>query len=370
MLPQWHLSVPAALPSRLVELLGRFHDPRVSEQLQAVHEAAATAIAALGELDLIQYEAQGESASADLSLWEELAPTVASTIAAVNGLVAEIEVRYPPGAGPQNLSQLLHAGVVELRQAVNGLGMAMRDPSIMGERWGLLNTVQAFRSRVRGRVGALVYDTAGLLGECRRSEVDPGWVEEVAQALAVRQGATELRARMKNRLQQVKEAPAEDVPWHVQQLKKELDAFGRSKGWLALRAPDKQAVLDFKASAERLNKPGVTQRDLELALTPFVGLTESLMAINQRSVLVEHDRELIAMCGVALEQVMGFEAAQQLDEALKTLVAALRQAKALYGRDEAFDAFLRQRLSKPLTLDDLSPTVMQLLGALGGLATL
>lgn len=360
----------AALPPRLLELLAKAPDRQLAQRLQAVHTAAAVAITALGELDLIQYEGGESSGSADLSLWEQLAPTVASTISAVNGLLAEIDQRFPPAESLKGPGRLLHVASSELRQSVAQLGMSLRDPSIMGERWGLLNTVQAFRSKVRGRIGTLVFETVSPLGECRRSEVDPGWLEEVTQALAVRSGTTELRMRMTARLTQICQAPREDVPWHLEQLMKELDAFGRAKGWLALRAPDKQTVLEFKALLESLPRATITQKELADVLEPFVDFTAGLKSINQRGVLLEHDREILAMCGVAIEQVMSFEAAGQLDDALKTLIGALRQAKNLYGRDDAFDVFLRQRLAKKLELADLTPCMQQFLTCLGALAAI
>ena len=40
----------------------------------------------------------------------------------------------------------------------------------------------------------------------------------------------------------------EDVQWHAQQLQNELDAFGRTNAYKALRAQDKRHVLEIRAT--------------------------------------------------------------------------------------------------------------------------
>ena len=67
------------LPPKLGALLALEPDVRFADRLRHVAEAAARAIGKLGELDLVKYEDSPIEASADLSLWEELAPVVGST---------------------------------------------------------------------------------------------------------------------------------------------------------------------------------------------------------------------------------------------------------------------------------------------------
>ncbi len=64
--------------------------------------------------------------------------------------------------------------------------MRMRDPSVVGDRWNLITALQTFRFRFRDRIGAMVFETAQQLGECRRREVEPGYDEALGATLVVR----------------------------------------------------------------------------------------------------------------------------------------------------------------------------------------
>src|SRR3954465_2414159 len=82
--------------------------------LRSVYDAAATAIEALGELELIRYDDAPTDASAALSLWEEMAPLLGATIAAVNSLLAEMEVSFPGDAVHRDL---VHARIHQVIQS-------------------------------------------------------------------------------------------------------------------------------------------------------------------------------------------------------------------------------------------------------------
>src|SRR5207248_4705867 len=97
---------------------------------------------------------QPVDASADLGLWEEMAPVVGSTLAAVNQLVADIEVRFPsaiPAMTPlqKTVKAEMLAAVTDLRKGVAEFGMQVRDPSVVGDRWNLIGELQSFRFRMR-----------------------------------------------------------------------------------------------------------------------------------------------------------------------------------------------------------------------------
>src|SRR4051812_13583984 len=102
---------------------GVFVDP-----LRRGYDAAATAIEGLGELELIRYDDAPTDASADLSLWEEMAPVLGATIAAVNGLLAQMEVEFP-GASlygdvtHSRLHQSVQQAAAELKSDVSNFGV-------------------------------------------------------------------------------------------------------------------------------------------------------------------------------------------------------------------------------------------------------
>ncbi len=252
--------VERLLPPRLGAILALETDVEFGDQLRRVHEAAARAISKLGELDLIKYEDSPIDGSADLSLWEEVAPIVASTIADVNALLAELTAQFPSGAFLAHERRVKVDGYMqlaarELREAVAALGMRIRDPSVVGDRWNLIAELQMFRFQFRDRIGALVFETASALAECRRREVDPGYDDLLASTLIVRSTTADLRRLMHSRIQKVSEAAAEDVEWNAQQLEKELNAFGRTAAWRAIRAQDKKVVLEFRQQLKEVVQP-------------------------------------------------------------------------------------------------------------------
>ncbi len=336
--------------------------------LRAVAESAAQAVGALGELDLIGYENQPTDASADLGLWEEMAPVVASTLSAVHSLVAEIEVRFPAGLPGESLmhSQVkeeMNASLADLKQAVAEFGMHVRDPSVVGDRWNLIGELQSFRFRMRDRIGRMVFDAVSHLGECRRSEVDPAYSEELQQALKVRVAVTHLRRTLKARLKAVSEAEPEDVDWNAQQLERELKEFGSGPAWALIRASDKRVVLEFRGKLQAVRKPGLKKKELGVLIAPFVEFVAGMRNINQREIILQHDREATASCGVAIETALSAGGA----EGVRAFADALKQAKKMHGRSSELDRWVETMEHAQLTPEHLGAAGEQLLTLLAGL---
>lgn len=359
------------LPPRLGAILALETDVEFGDQLRRVHEAASRAIGKLGELDLIKYEDSPIDGSADLSLWEEVAPIVGNTIADVNTLLVELNARFPSGqflADERRLKvdRLLHTAAQELRAAVSALGMRIRDPSVVGDRWNLIAELQTFRFQFRDRIGAMVFQTASALSECRRREVDPGYDELLASMLIVRSTTADLRRLMHSRISKVSEAAAEDVEWNAQQLEKELNAFGRTAAWRALRAQDKKIVLEFRQRLKEVVTPTMSKVDLLQIVEPFVEFVDQFATVNEREMLTHHDQEIQASIGVVLEQAMN---ASSDAEALLSFQEALGQAQSLYGRSSDFDVFLRKLRKTPATDDVVRSEIEQFLISLANLSS-
>lgn len=328
-----------------------------------VLEAAARAIDKLGDLELIKYEDAPIDASADLSLWEVLAPVVGSTIADVNALLSELATHFPEGeleveARQQAVDEVLQKGSQSLRGEVTAFGMRVRDPAVVGDRWNLISELQSFRYRFRDQIGALVFEVAQQLGDCRRREVDPGYDEELAATLVVRSTTADLRRLMRARIHKVSEAEAEDVEWNAKQIEKELNAFGRTAAWRALRAQDKKVILEFRTRLTELTVPDLGKLDLLSALEPFVEFCDGFEAINQRDLLIHHDQEVLATMGVALERASNSSSDTESHEAF---VEALGLAQTMYGRDGDFDLYLRKLRKTPPTPETVRSEVEQFL---------
>jgi hypothetical protein len=63
--------------------------------------------------------------------------------------------------------------------------------------------------------------------------------------------------------------------------------------------------------------------------------------VNQRQVLIAHDREVWAGCGVRLERALGLLGSDP-PGAARALAEAAASAQSLYGREPRLDAFLRK----------------------------
>lgn len=311
-----------------------------------VSAAADRAIAAMGELDLIQYEEPDVDGSADLSMWEKVAPIIGSTISEVNTLCAQIEASFPAGellVDPKhlNVDAAVQAAAAELRAEVMNFGMRVRDPSVVGDRWNLITELQIFRFRFRDRIGKMVWEAASAFGECKRREVEPGYEQALGATLVVRTMTADLRRLMRARIHKVSEAPPAEMLQQAQQIEKELNAFGRTAAWRALRAQDKKGILEFRFNLRSLIATGSpTKLELLELLEPFVEFVDGFAGISQREILVEHDQEMLAAVGVALERAMNTEAPHDRLVAFKE---ALDSGQQLYGRSVEFDGFLRNQ---------------------------
>lgn len=340
-----------SLPPKLEALLASEPDPDFGARVHMVSLAGGRAISAMGELDLIQYEEPEVDGSADLSMWETVAPIIGSTIAEVNTLCSQIEASFPPGeilVEPRAISVNEHfqSAAQELRSEVMNFGMRVRDPSVVGDRWNLMTELQSFRFKFRDRIGKMVWDVATAFGECKRREVEPGYEEALAATLVVRAMTADLRRLMRVRIHKVSEAAATDMLAQAQQMEKELNAFGRTAAWRALRAQDKKIILEFRGNLKKLIAEGSPSKiDLLSLLEPFVEFVDSFAGVSQREILVQHDQEMIAAVGVVLERAMGLES---YEEKLAAFKEAVDYAQKLYGRSSEFDVFLRnQRKALP-----------------------
>ncbi|MBL8909439.1 MAG: hypothetical protein JNM17_01935 [Archangium sp.] len=360
-----------SLPAKLETLFAAEVDQDFSARTRMVCLAAARTISQMGELDLVQYEEPDVEGSADLSMWEKVAPIIGSTIAEVNTLVAQAEASFPPGEllvdpRQQNAEALVHTGAAELKTEVMNFGMRIRDPSVVGDRWNLLTELQTFRFRFRDRIGKLVWELASVFGECKRREVEPGYDEDLAATLVVRTMTADLRRLMRVRIHKVGEAQPGEMLAQAQQMEKELNAFGRTAAWRALRAQDKKGILEFRFKLRQLIGGGAPSKIeiLEL-LEPFVEFVDGFAGISQREILVQHDQEILASVGLSLERAMN---ALTAEDKLAAFKEALEAGMTLYGRAPDFDAFLRNQRKGLPPPEALQETVEQFLVQIAGLS--
>ncbi len=365
-----------SLPPKLEGALLQVPDQAFAAKLRIMFRAAAQTLDQLSDVDLVRYEAPGSDTSWDLALWEELAPVIAETVKGVNALVAAVRGELERKAHGTDLASLLDATVEEVSEdgdatrtvevqrtlrresdelaaLVAQLGERVRTPSVVSDRWNLLAEVQSFRSQFRAQVGDLVFDVASRYVDLPREALVPGHAEELEAALAVRSALATLRRTVEGRCAALRGAKFEDVQWHATQLGTELDAFGSSAAYQALRAQDKRFLVEARARLRGLKTDISGAGDLILGFAgEFVTWLRGLSAVSQRAMLVEHDHAAWAATAVRLEQAEEWLRADP-QRAVRELAEAARLARQLYGRDATLDDFLGGRDSEALAA--LSP---------------
>ncbi len=368
----------SALSPRLVELLDAIRDQALAEKLRKVYRAAATAMQRLSDIDLVKYQSEGlDDSAADLSLWEEVAPVIRDTLMEVNALLMVIREQFVNSA-PLSLGDRKAAAAESalismqqlLAQEVTHFGERIRSPSVVSDRWTLLVDLQTFRTKFREQIGEMVHASASSFGDVSKAEVVPFFQQDLNAAITVRGTVSDLIRIITARIEKISEAEREDVQWNAQQLEKELDLFGKTPAYRTLRAQDVRTLLLFRHKLAQLAQdPHLPKQDLLSAVTPFGDFVRSLALVNRRDMLIEHDREVWAGCGVKLEnaqQVVG----SQPEAAAALLAEAASLGQALYGRDVELDAFLRRARKQPFSQlrgADLSQTLerfVQLLASL------
>lgn len=379
-------NAPFVVSPKLEEILQSLTDRAFAERLRRVYTAAGQAITRLSDLDLLQYETAHVDDSPDLSLWEEMAPVIRDTVMDVNALLNVIREQFSaqPAAGKagapltatvetrraKDATELLQGWMQQLAQGVTQLGEAMRNPAVVSDRWTLLAELQRLRARFREQIGNLVFESASAFGPVTRLQVVPGHEAEVKAAVMVRALVADLARIVSARLAKVREAEPEDVQWNAQQLQTELDAFGRTAAYRHLRAQDKRRVIEVRGRVGQLSiQENPRKHELLAAVEELDFFVRTLSNVNQRQVLITHDREVWAACGVRLERATGLLGSDPT-AAARALAETAATAQALYGRDARLDVFLRkvrkQQLAQ-LTGPELRSTLETLQTLLAGL---
>jgi len=382
------LSEDPLLPPALESALSAVPESQASRLHQVCH-GAASALARLTDLDLLQYESPVTTDSLDLSTWEEMAPVVAATLRDVNafidlvrtqlaaqpavsagGLASLVEDAVLDDAARAQLEQVLESAASQLFEQVQSLGAKVRDPGVVADRWNLLAEVQASRTRFREHIGTLVFDLVTPFADVERSDVVPGLAEELAGAVAVRAAVADLRRVLEARASKLRQASAEDVQWHAQHLEQEMDAFGRTAPYRSLRAQDKRRLIEYRHEVrEMAAQPLPAKVDVMEVCQRVLELVKSLAVVSQRALLRRHDHEVWARSGVKLEQAEALLAIDRRAAAV-ALAEASELAAGLYGRSEPLDDFLRRSRKQSLALvpaENVGPVCEEFRALLAGL---
>ncbi len=350
------------LPKRLQQVLEAIIDQQLAGRLQRVHHAVAAALEQLALINLVGLEPP-DDASADLSLWEQMAPAVRDTVRQVNTVCDVIDEEFPEHTTRSGVfsaetsddraeaesALVFRAVAAHLKRDVAHVGSLLRQPELVAAPWALLGELQRVREEFRKRVGDAVYLSAAANTVVRREEVVPGALKEVQRALIYRTSVADLRRSVSARLEYGKT----DGLKTAQALLTDFELFTSMPGWRHMRAEPKRQMLVVKRELKKLIAKGqMPTAVLAPMVEPVMTSLSELAAEMSLVMLSSHDRMVWAELTMKLEQVLLH---MQLDTggASLPLSSAATTAEKLRGRDEKFDGFLRVLRKDPV--DELPP---------------
>jgi hypothetical protein len=334
------------------------------ERLATLFRAAADAIRALGELDLIGFERE-EAGTADLSVWEALAPLVRDTFVAVQ---AFLEAVGPPdadaspageaagdSAGPASPDRASAAAVIRniaaaLSRELTAFGEGLRRPAVAADRWNLLAHLGEFRGKFRLGIGEMVFLAARCHAPVRKAEVVPFYRQEIDDAVLLRRAFVLVGLSVHADHERTRAAAPVERIAAARRIVEQLEVFLGSKPWRLVRADDKRALLEARrALAALLAERAPDDRRLAATIEGLDKFLASLLVINHRETLIDHDREALSAAARRLERALdGRDASRARGE----LAVALSTAARLLGRDGGLDALLASlRRVDPAALD-------------------
>jgi hypothetical protein len=367
------------LPAALVPLLAAIVDRQLAARLTGVLEASSRCIERLAAINLVALEPTDvDEGSADLTLWEKMAPVVGETVVAVNDLCEVIDVAFPTqgrnresflGEGPDQRAEfeaaaVFHAITPVLRREVVEVGNLVRRPELLASGWTLLAELQRLRSQLRSKVGEAVYLSAGALGASDRKAVVPGFAQEVQRALSFRGTEVAVRRRVRQRLEGTGAGPA--VAFNVEQ---DFEALAVMPAWRHVKVETKRAMLHLRSKLKAMG-PRSTLAEVRAMVEPMLEVLAFTSRELTLTVLVAVDRQARHLALVRAEQA-------ELHLMLATgaggwaLESAFDAAQALRGTDERLDELLRRATNMSLgelAEEELMPLTAELARVLTHLA--
>jgi hypothetical protein len=362
-----------AVEGRLLGVAQQF-DGVIRERVTRLLLVAAQAILELADLDLVRHEADEERGGHTLALWEELAPVMGSTVQHVNEMIANATAQFPsaedeeapddldaafgpgaagpaaekpPGSMEEEIARLVAAVCSGMRRDVARLGERLRNPTVMGDAWMLIQDLLEFRGRVRAALGELIYQVCSFVAEVDREGVIPGYLADLEASLTVRQATANLAFLFRGHARRVGSAEGDRIGAALQDALKDLHSFSRTRALVQMRTSDKRIFLETRAALHRLLKQSPPPAlEIRQAVENLARFLDSMSVVSRRENLRLHDRAQLARAGRHVEAAqLEVEAPERARE---ELVLAVDAASTLYGRDAQLDAYLRAQRHFPV----------------------
>ncbi len=194
---------------------------------------------------------------------------------------------------------------------------------------------------------ASVFDVFGV--HLERSDIVPSYKNALDQALALRQGLAELSQVVASENDWVikdESMAEEDVREAIGRVGDVLEGFARGDLCRAMRAPDRLELESFLRKIRHEPIPAAA-----LACEGLTKYLESLSIINQREVLVEHDKQVMDEIRQSLEAARSLLLVSP-EASCQMVRESLQQADRLRGRNGRLDEQLDQWQGDPALLED------------------
>ncbi len=368
----------AELSPKTCEMLGRIEDAHLRTEVQAVAELCMAALNELSRLHLPQdHFEEGEHARPPDDKYLELAPYMLKAVASINGIIGYIAEHFEPPAartsavdddafdlefdlvdGPtgdgvgltkdkaevrtlsprEQVSDTLYAFGGMLRSREQDFAARLRHALTQSDRWPLLSELDDATHRLTKAVQGVMFGVIGVfVKDIKREEILPSYRSGIRESVALRAALTELTYHVNRFNAAIGTAEADTVKPLLVAVSDRLTRFAARSEYRTLRAEDKKAVIDFRASLFALrHQKQIAMAPLAHAVEGFSKFLEAMSAINHREVLVLHDRQRLAMCGERLRTVR-MRAFDDREGASIALNAVVLELGAVAGRNPELD---------------------------------
>jgi hypothetical protein len=284
-----------------------------------------------------------------------------------HGLGLSGHAQAPAALTPrEQVADAIHAYAGMLRSRMLDFAGRLRFALPQADSWPLLAELDDGKHRLAKAVQAVLFGVLGVfVKDVRREEILPAYRSAVAEAVALRAAVAELTFHINRLNLALADATPEIAVPLVVAVADRLARFSSRPEYRTLRAEDKKAVIDFRATLYSLRhrREGLAMLPLRHAVEGFSKFLEAMSAINHREVLVLHDQNRLQMLLAHVNGVLTASTAGENDTGAG-LAQLIEESASVVGRSPDIDQARRDYLSKPVAPDQATETLERWKGML------
>lgn len=275
------------------------------------------------------------------------------------------------GSGPmtplERIGETAWATCFMLQSEITGFRRRLPQLSRLKDGWELVSELQDHIGHVKAALNAILTGVYASLPPAADESPNEAHSLELMASLELRVRVFELRDHVLRIERQMSVARPEDWEKYLRLARQFIEGFmyGPAFGWM--RAGDKRTFIVQQRSIGELLEMWSPLRAVPAkhTISNLARYLEALEIINQREVLLEHDRERLSIVASHLESARTTENTRKRRNGIATALAALAE---LQGRDESLDKLLERTLdpSSPVPVDEIQVRCRSLLEQLGG----